>query len=416
MRNAYSYDAIRRCVKASDSRDYGVDLKVDREALVMAAIDACALEPSPIGCPSTVKIQRKDCYFYPDYPTNLLVRATTRFVSQRFRVSVPNRDQVVKSVIEMMADGSPFHVIRRDIRSFYENIPTVALREKLLFDTAIPREVRRHLRYYFALAPDPERGLPRGIGLTTILAELAMDAFDQAVRSIPGVYRYFRYSDDILVFCFGDLPAIETQIGKLLPQSMTFNLAKCSTASFCGDAVADATDQFDYLGYSFKSPKNAPKRGKPRPCSVSISEGKINKLKTRIILSMKKYDPSNPLLLLYRMRYLSGNYRVTRLPGYYELTGNFSRSGIYHNYKRCGIHAGPTHTPEERKELMALDWFYHNLLNSPKSNYGGIVASAPPIVVSQLRRISFQKGHSLRLQARVPSGIAGQVKSAWRDH
>jgi hypothetical protein len=316
----------------------------------------------------------------------------------------------------MMAEGSPFHVIRRDIKGFYENLPTVKIREKLLFDTAIPREVRRHLRHYFSLAPSQQKGLPRGIGLTTILAELAMDEFDQSVKAIPGVYRYFRYSDDILVFCIGDVVDVEAKIRELLPNTMVFNKSKSATAHFSGDSDKSATDEFDYLGYRFSALKNSPKRGKPRHCLVSISQIKINKIKTRIILSFKKYQQSHARLLLYRMRYLSGNYRVTRLPGYYELKGNYTRSGIYHNYKRCGHHTGSAHAVTERKELMDLDWFYHNLLSSPKSKYVGIIASAPPAIVSQLRRVSFQKGHSLRLQARVPRGIAGQVKAAWRDH
>lgn len=416
MRNAYSYDAVKRCVKASDARDFGVDLAADREALVDSAMTAASAEPSPIASPHQLPLGTKTGYYYKDYATNLLIRATTRYLSQRFRVSVPNRDKVVRSVIDAMSDGSPFHIIRRDITSFYENIPTAVIRDRLLFDTAIPKQVRRHLRAYFSISANPEKGLPRGIGLTTMLAELAMHGFDQAVREIPGVYRYFRYSDDILVFCTGDLSNIEGRIASLLPETMTFNNLKCTSKSFYPESDQNAVGMFDYLGYRFKALVNTPKKGKPRTCHVSVAPAKVNKIKTRIILSLKKYHSSEPMLLLYRMRYLSGNFRVTRVPGHFELKGTFTRSGIYYNYRRCGQHDGPVHTPTERAELAELDWFYQNLLTSPTSSHSNILQSLPPGLAAQLRGISFRSGHALRLQARVPSGIARRVKSAWRNH
>lgn len=416
MRSPYSSAAIRRGVRASDSRDFGIDLKKDRVQLVEDAVEHAAEDPSPLAQSQTLDVRGKVCHYYPLYSTNLVLRATARYLSQRFRITAPNRDRVIRSVIDAMSDGSPFHVIRRDITSFYENIPTEDLRHRLLFDTAIPKQVRRHLRAYFEIAPDTERGLPRGIGLTTILAELAMHSFDQAVRSIPGVYRYFRYSDDILVFCTGDVTATQQAIESALPGQMTFNRKKCGSASFLPTGQVGETDGFDYLGYHIRAEKAAPKKGKPRVCDVSVSPIKIRKLKTRIVLSLKKFRSTSPTLLLYRMRYLSGNYRVNRIPGYYELTSNFTRSGIYFNYKRCGRHTGPKHVETERQELMAVDWFYHHLIESPKSVYSGILPTLPPALAARLRAISFQRGHALKLQARVPVGIVGQVTSAWRDH
>src|SRR3546814_3746768 len=96
-----------------------------------------------------------------------------------------------------MFDQTPIHVIRRDLSSFYETIPLEPVRSRLLYDTAIPRSVRHYLhQFYEHHCGVRVAGLPRGIGLTTILVELSMQQFDDAIRAIPGVYRYFRYSDD----------------------------------------------------------------------------------------------------------------------------------------------------------------------------------------------------------------------------
>lgn len=414
MRNPYSASAIQRCVRGSDSRDFNINLAEDRSDILEAALADSIAEPSHISNPEAMRVGDRWCYFYRDYSAHLIVRATSRYLSQRFRVTAPNRDRVVQAVIEGMCEGAPFHVIRRDIRSFYENIPTSDLRNRLLFDTAIPKQLRRHLSAYFAIAPDAEKGLPRGIALTTILAELAMHEFDQNVRSLPGVYRYFRYSDDILIFCTCDPKTIEPMLGAALPKGMWFNQAKCSTSSFVNENPSH-TDGFDYLGYHFQAETVSPKKGKPRSCEVSIASIKIKKMKTRIALSLRKYDGIKHNLLLYRMRYLSGNYRVRMLPGHFDMGRQFTRSGIYFNYKRCGLYSGPKYTSTPRTELMALDWYFHRLLFSSKSVYAGnISANVPPATLAQLRSISFNKGHTDKIFARVPKGRSSEVKLAWK--
>lgn len=414
MRNPYSAAALQRCVRGSDSRDFNINLGEDRTEILEAALSASAEEPSRIADPETTTVGGRRCYFYRDYNAHLIVRATARYLSQRFRIAAPNRDRVVQAVIEGMCEGAPFHVIRRDIRSFYENIPIEDLRHRLLFDTALPKQLRRHLDAYFSIRTAASKGLPRGIGLTTILAELAMHEFDQSVRAIPGVYRYFRYSDDILVFCTGDLEQVEKQIRASLPTDMAFNQAKCSSASF-DPKNTKPTEWFDYLGYRFKAATALPKKGRPRVCDVSIAPIKINKLKTRIVLSLRGYDGNKHNMLLYRMRYLSGNYRVRRLPGYFDTGRRFTRSGIYFNYKRCGSYTGPTRTPTPRIELMALDWYYHRLLFSTKSPFSAMIASnVPPATLARLKAISFHMGYAEKIFARVPRGVAGDVKMAWR--
>jgi len=43
-----------------------------------------------------------------------------------------------------------------------------------------------------------------------------MEDFDKQVRDLDGVYRYFRFSDDIIVFCFRNGDQIGEQIKDLL--------------------------------------------------------------------------------------------------------------------------------------------------------------------------------------------------------
>ena len=414
LRYPYSTAAIRRCVRASDSRDFGIDLKADRENLVRDTLEQAQIDPSPLSRFREVHKKGKKCFHFSEYTTNLITRATCNYLSQRFRITPPNRDRVVKSVIEAMSDASPFHVIRRDIKSFYENIPIEEMRDRLLFDTAISKQVRSHLRAYFSILPG-STGLPRGIGLTTILAELAMHQFDQAVRALPGVYRYFRYSDDILILCTDDLGATESKISELLPAPMKFNLSKSHSRSFFPIKNNDEMRNFDYLGYNFAANTASPRKGDPRICSVTISDSKIRRIKTRLYLSFKSIRPNEHGLFLNRVRYLSGNYRVDRLPGYFELRGNFTRSGIFYNYKRCGNHSGPHHRPMSLQQLIELDWFYHNLLSSPKSEFSGVLQSIQPAILAKLRRISFHKGHSLKLSAKIPPASIGRIKSIWRN-
>jgi len=405
-------------VRASDIADFDIDLKSNRVALVNAAVEAANALISPLSVYKTASIKQKLCAYYDDYSSVLILRAISTYLLRRFRLNLPNRDRIVASVIEAMGDSTPFSVVRRDLSSFYENVPTEEIRTRLLYDTAIPRQMRHHLKAFFAAhCKSDTHGLPRGVGLSTVLVELAMQGFDASVRQSGGVFRYFRYSDDILVFTFLDPSIVSNSLENLVIHPMSFNDSKGMTVSFSPDATSAAEDHFDYLGYRFLA---ATKAGgsDPRTVEVSISPSKIDRIKGRVILSVKDcIKTGNAALFIRRMRYLSGNHKISRTPEFFFKEKRRVNIGIYFNYKHCGIYKKRKHEEIERSELKALDGFYHSLCFGAGSSLSGkLAAKLNPTQRAFLRRISFSKGYSRRVSARVANGTIRSMKAAWRNH
>lgn len=353
---------------------------------------------------------------YASYETNLVLRSIASYITRRFRVVPSNRDRAISGVIESLMDATPFTVIRRDIESFYENIDAEALRQRLTYDTSIPRSVRHYLTLFFdAHCPRNQRGVPRGIGLTSVLAELAMERFDREVRAISGVYRYFRYSDDIVIFAYDSASTVESRLATLLPQGMTFNRDKSSTVDFTKNDHG-VPKYFEYLGYRIST--NSGRGGKsPRIVDVTISSAKIRRLKTRIVLSLKSFKKTKDGdLLIDRLRLLSSNYQVNRHGASNWVRGRRVRSGIFYSYRSSGKYNSSSFNSVTPSSLEEIDSFVHFLLRSKKSEFSSAINShLNASQMQKLNAISFRLGFSSRRMIRMDYVRLATVKGVWRN-
>lgn len=271
LESIFSARRLSRLVRSGDSRRFGLNLDKDGETIIAQIAADAALRIVSLANFVHAKVKRKQCVAYNDYPENIVLRAVANYVARRFRVVATSRDRIVRGVLEAMFDQTPIHVIRRDLSSFYETIPLEPVRSRLLYDTAIPRSVRHYLHEFYAHHCGAlDAGLPRGIGLTTVLVELSMQQFDDAIRAIPGVYRYFRYSDDMLIFAYKNPDEVAEQIDEALRKlpGMSFNREKSEVRHFDGEPVdpkpaTPSTASFDFLGYKFTAEQHI-NRERPR--------------------------------------------------------------------------------------------------------------------------------------------------------
>ena len=415
FQSVFSVRSITRVVRSGDAQRFGQDLAGDGPAIIEAVSAAAVARTILLGQFLHGTVRRKRCVSYRDYPTNLVLRTLATYLARRFRVVPANRDRVVSGVIETMMDATPYYVVRRDVTSFYESIDADALRNRLIYDTSLPKSVRHYLTAFFdAHCPRGVRGLPRGIGLTSILAELAMEKFDQQVRALPGVYRYFRYSDDIVVFAYANVKGTEAALEALLPEGMNFNRKKCELVDFTRKEKL-VTKSFEYLGYRIST--EAGTGGKlPRAISVSISDAKIKRLKSRVILSLKSFMKNhNASLLVDRLRLLSSNYQIDRQGAIGFIRGKRVRSGVYYNYRRCGTYVGSDFQPAVPASLSKLDDFTHVLLKSPHSEFSSTVKAHIGAHARPLASVSFRLGFESRRMVRMTYDRLSEVKAAWRN-
>jgi len=263
-------------------------------------------------------------------------------------------------------------------------------------------------------------GIPRGVGLSALLAELAMHPFDNFIRGLPGVYRYFRFSDDIIVFSTVHHDQIIPQIERRLPKGMTFNQSKKQDIALDEAVKGRSREQsFEYLGYKFTTQTYAASE-KPRPLRVPISEKKISKLKTRVILSLKSFSRDrNFPLLRDRLAYVTGNYTVRR-NGFARVGGlTHVKSGIYYNYRHSGVYelseGTLTQTEYDTRELVALDGFLNSLLCGRSSEFVGVINKS--LTAQQKKALSiysFSQGFKHRMTVRFKSDRIAAIKLAWR--
>jgi hypothetical protein len=414
----FSVKSFSALVRAGDAKQFDVNLKQSGSAIIADASKQALAGAIDLLTYKTTTLRSKLCVSYKNYAAILLLRSLTRFLSKKIGISLPSRDRIVRGVIETLLDGTPIHAIRKDISSFYENISVAPLKRRVMYDVPASVQMRDYLKTYFsAHCSKGPNGLPRGIGLSALLAEISMKDFDSKVKSIPGVYKYYRYSDDILIFSTRPGVEIDVAIANALPSGMQFNTRKCSEIFFPGKSFNGQSPQpLEYLGYCFTTKQRNDKKDS-RIVRVGISSRKIAKLKTRIILSLMAHARHpNYLLLRDRCRFLTCNFRVRRNGADVVKFGTHVFSGIFYNYKMAGTYAvksGKLHADNyDGAELKALDGFYHSILCKQTAS---ATIKLNHLQLIQLRSFSFWQGFSRRIKWRFSADRVAFIKRAWRN-
>ena len=399
--------------RAGDSRRFGLDLKKNRANIILAAATVAKIGFAAYGPIYASVSNGRRCSSIKDYSQTLILRILANFIARRFKIEINNRNRMVCGVIESLSDSTPIFIVRRDISSFYETIPTEGLIKRLTHEVFIPTILRRHLDCFFrTFCPSGSTGVPRGICISPILSEMAMGDFDKKVRCFPGVYKYYRYSDDILIFSYLPTEEIESKLPRFLPPGMVFNEKKSfSIALNCDNKEKQVKESIEYLGYSYNI-SNLCGEKEPRRVDVSISDRKISKLKSRIIRCFKTHQKDKDFELLKdRIQFLSGNYVVQRHGISAVKSSRFINSGIFYNYRLCGTYAKGGFKAHGGSELKSLDGFYQSLIK-PTTQIGSRLT---PAQYQDLRLISFFKGFQLKLTTRFKSNRVAEIKRAWRN-
>jgi hypothetical protein len=414
--NIFSEAALTKVIRAGDSKRFNIDLAKNRDAIVQDAVSSAASNTIKFLPFFTTPIKGRPCISTKHYSTQLVFRSISRYLMRRFHLKLPNREEVVLGVIKTLSDATPMYIVRRDISSFYENLPLNELQKQLLQSTTISLKVRYYVQMYFNSYCGAV-GLPRGHVLSAVLAEIAMREFDHRIRNTAGVYRYYRYSDDILLFAFQPPAEIISLMTQALPAGLSFNASKSDVVPVsCFDKTNESLLSFEYLGYKFSLPDYSKGRDQ-RTVHVSIADRKIAKLKTRIILSLKKFRRDLDVRLLRdRLCFLSGNYRVQRTGLNAIKTSKHVKSGIFYSYRLCGTYSSKGFQPHDCDELKRLDGFYSSLVSGSNSEFTTLLrASFPQPTYDALRRISFFKGFSLKRSVRFKAPRVHEIKSVWRS-
>lgn len=265
-----------------------------------------------------------DYYMTDDLSQKLIIRKLNDNIHRLYKDSQANRRLIIKQVSTLLSENGDMWVFRTDIRKFFESIERDKLFSKIRNDAMLSFSSQIVLKKLFSTDTlTNSKGLPRGLNISSTLSELYMRGFDKWIRRYEGVYFYARFVDDIIVFCNNKkcLNKLKQEIDANLGDGLMKNISK--TGIYDGNNIL-STKPLEYLGYKFITSLE----GSKKTLIISIADKKVQKLKTRVILSLIDYTRNTDFRLLEdRLRFLTGNFSVKKSP-----QGNHLKAGIYYNY------------------------------------------------------------------------------------
>lgn len=157
-----------------------------------------------------------------------------------------------------LKSGKFKYFIKLDVTSFYPSIDHGVLR-KVLKQKVRKLEIRRLIDSAIQTAtvayPNGSKtcvvkGVPQGLSISNVLAEIYLSKFDKWARRISNV-AYFRYVDDILILTKKDPSPLFANISSKLKSEYQLTVHDLETVG--KSAIGLVEDQFQFLGYDFKN-------------------------------------------------------------------------------------------------------------------------------------------------------------------
>lgn len=391
LKQVFSREQLSKVVSPTDVRRWNLlsefgDVDTALEQTI-GYWEGSGLALSPIN----VKlINGKTVYTPSRVEDSFAIKLVDRFVRRIYKVRQSDRNRIVKQVITLLKDSGDYHVLRLDIKKCYESILFDNIISKLQNDLILSPEcmnllndISRQLKDRFNFT-----GLPRGLSISPTLAELYLEDFDKKIAESNDVIYSARYVDDIILITTDNKKniVIDFLVETLSEMGLTLNGDDNKNFS---DSSSNAN--FDYLGYSISV---TPKKNKPNQVNVTISESKLKKLKSRIIISLHENRKNKDISLLKRrVEFLSLLKTVKK-----GKNGNLL-AGIAHNYQ---------YTTDNFECLKSIDGFLINQLRNPR--FGLTLPE-----VNKIKSISFYGNAVKRNIGKFSRKKTTKIMQIWKD-
>lgn len=366
----------------------------------------------------SISLAGKAVYHFQTIEQELVSRLITKNVRVNYDLKQQNRQKIVRNTISILKESSPFNIYRFDIVKFFESVDRKKIITDLLADGRCSRHTIILLAELFAAFDSQNiKGLPRGLGISSVLAEYVMLKFDREMREADGVFFYARFVDDIVVITSNLITRenIKDLVERILPPPLEMHTVGDKVSSHSIGKTTSKTGSskdVNYLGYRISiDPKLHPSElimgHKRRRITVEISDSKIAKIKLRLIDSFAQFisrgaKPHDYSILKNRLMALTGNYYISD-----PMTGINIKTGIFFNYAEKNKFV--------KCELYKLDIFLRGLIYCKKhrlsQRIGSKLTSAQK---KELCAFSFLDGfHNKRFYSFSNLELR-QIKEGWR--
>lgn len=257
-------------------------------------------------------------------------------IQQAARAETSSRNSLVRALQSALMKPYEHAVFKLDIEAFFESIPHAALRDRLARCTGLDNvsmELAGRLLAEYGAISATTTGLPRGVGMSSQLAELYMHDFDSQLKTHPGVLFYARYVDDVIMVLESEQVLMAV---KLVATEALQALCLKPNASKTYDIVSDPKGDYpagvaiEYLGYTF-----AREGGELR---TGLTDKRKERRKRRLELALQAWLDTAPNavwpnhghngVLLDRVRYLAGNTKLLNSKSNVAIGLYFSNSAL----------------------------------------------------------------------------------------
>jgi len=239
-----------------------------------------------------------------------------------------------------------------------------------------------------------------------------MEPIDRKIRSIPEIFRFHRFVDDIIAFSTVENDSFDSALKEALPESLSFNPEKFEDVNI-GLRNDDHIQSFEFLGYQFTARTKVQSKQKKRDIAITISPNKIARLKSRVFLSLLRFDKNGDFRLLKdSIRFLSGNYRVYRNRINLRAPRKTVRAGLSFSYV-CTQDGEDPRLPTNKERLGEIDTFYRGLLMARSSRFRAAISRLQTSQLNELLAISFYEGFNQKMLRRFSPDRMNQIKEAW---
>ncbi len=305
----------------------------------------------------------------------------------------PSRNLLVSQLISSLSNGMPKMLIKADITTYFESIPHDGLSELLIENHALSTLATTFLQKFldeWRSLSASTTGLPRGVGISSQLAEIYLQSLDRKMRATPGVTYYARYVDDLVLVISSDseqeLEKVYSQLVVALDE-LGLALNESKTQKRTSDGQGGLNGNFDFLGYEFRARQGG--------LVVSFSPKKIARYEARIDTTLAAWalHPAASTgyqgLLLHRWQFLMGNTKLA----------NNKRNAL------TGVYFSNPHLNDD-KVLKALDKYAQQKLG---------LFSVPQPLHARMSALSFSEGFKNKTMHRFTQNELTRIVAAWKN-
>lgn len=416
---AYSVHNLNRCIARHDFFLHPYLKKPGpRLALVQDAVDAAASHFAGNNPLIRFHLKKKPAYRVAHLHWDLVFRKLNRNLGELLDHNVIDRAACIQELSNLLREGTPYRVYRTDIRSFYESIDQISLQQEIVNHQILnPKSINLLSCFFDHYASMGGLGVPRGLAISAVLAEIYMANFDRQVSGADHVFYFARYVDDIILITSGE--ESKKYIGQLihdaLPQGLAINYRKSSSSNPISSVSPTKLLrqqipllQFEYLGYQFSvlEPEkivNQQKGKHFRNVRIDISNAKVRRMKTRICRSlMDFYRTGDFSLLENRIKFLANNFSIHDFK-----TRDRKLAGIYYSYPMVSA---------KSKSLKGLDQFLHYAVLQSTARFSkGAVHQLTQTQKRSLLANSFTAGFYRRTFLHFHPMTIHNIQSCWRN-